>query len=67
MEGGQNAMTTRETVEIIRESPLWRQLSIGEKMDALLYAVETVDGMKASRYEQIDVSDIIGEIFSGSN
>ncbi len=60
-------MTTRETVEIIRESPLWDILTTGEKLDALLDAVQNIDGMRESRYEQIDVTDIIGEIFKGYN
>ena len=29
-------MTMRETVEIIKESPLWDVLTTGEKLDALL-------------------------------
>lgn len=60
-------MTSRETVEIIRESPLWDRLTTGEKLDALLDAVENIDGMRTSRYEQVDVTDIIGEIFRGHN
>jgi hypothetical protein len=58
-------MTMRETVEIIKESPLWNMLTTGEKLDALLDAVENIDGAKTSRNEQIDVTDIIGEIFKG--
>ncbi len=57
-------MTTRETMEIIRESPLWDMLTIGEKIDALLHAVQNVDGLRSKRTEQVDVSDIIGEIFN---
>ncbi len=60
-------MTMREAVEIIRESPLWECLTIGEKLDALLYAVDTVEGLRTMRNEQLDVSDIIGEIFAGYN
>jgi hypothetical protein len=56
-------MTMRETVEIITESQLWQMLPLGEKMDALLYAVENLDGSRSGRNEQIDISDIIGEIF----
>lgn len=60
-------MTTRETVEIIKESPLWDLLTTGEKLDALLDAVHNIDGLRQSRDEQIDVTDIIGEIFRGYN
>ena len=60
-------MTTRKTVEIIRESPLWDILTTGEKLDALLDAVQNIDGMREQRYEQIGVTDIIGEIFKGYN
>jgi hypothetical protein len=51
-------------MEIIRESPLWDMLTIGEKIDALLHAVQNVDGLRSKRTEQVDVSDIIGEIFN---
>ena len=64
---GQKAMTMRETVEIISESPLWQTLSLGEKMDAILHAVDSVEGMLASRREEIDISDLIGEIFRDDN
>lgn len=60
-------MTVRESVEIIRESALWDVLTTGEKLDALLDAVHNIDGMRASQDEQIDVTDIIGEIFRGYN
>jgi len=60
-------MNMRETVEIIKESPLWDILTTGEKLDALLDAVQNIDGMRTSRDEQIDVTDIIGEIFRGYN
>jgi hypothetical protein len=60
-------MTTKETVEIIRESPLWQTLSVGEKMDAIVYAVESVEEMLARRTEEVDITDIIGEIFADYN
>lgn len=60
-------MNMRETVEIIKESPMWDILTTGEKLDALLDAVQNIDGMRTSRDEQIDVTDIIGEIFRGYN
>ena len=64
---GQKAMTMRETVEIIRESPLWETLSVGEKMDAIVHAIEIVTGRQENRREEVDISDIIGEIFTDKN
>lgn len=61
---GQKAMTTRDTIEAVRESPLWGTLSIGEKLDALLYAVESAEEVLANRREYLDISDIVGEIFA---
>jgi len=60
-------MTMRETVEIISESPLWQTLSLGEKMDAILHAMGSIEGMPASRREEVDISDLIGEIFRDDN
>jgi len=57
----------RETVEIIRESPLWETLSVGEKMDAIVHAIEIVTGRQENRREEVDISDIIGEIFTDKN
>ena len=57
----------REPVDIIRESPMRQYLTIGEKIDALLYAVDSVDGLRTTRTVPVDVSDIIGELFAGHN
>lgn len=60
-------MTMRDTIEAIKESPLWVTLTLGEKLDALLYAVNSAEGAMLSRYERVDVSDIVGEIFCDYN
>jgi len=57
----------RDTIEAIKESPLWVTLTLGEKLDALLYAVNSTEGAMLSRYEHVDVSDIVGEIFCDYN
>jgi hypothetical protein len=60
-----DAMTTKETMDIIRESPLWQSLPLRERIEAIAYALETV-GCKLDRREYArDISDIIGEIYSG--
>ena len=64
---GQKAMTMRETVEIIRESPLWETLSVGEKMEAIVHAIDSITGAQENRREEVDISDIIGEIFRDNN
>ena len=60
-------MTMRDTIDAVKESPLWGTLTLGEKLDALLYAVSSAEGSVPSRYEQVDVSDIVGEIFADYN
>ncbi|MBA4374196.1 MAG: hypothetical protein C0402_15200 [Thermodesulfovibrio sp.] len=60
-------MTMRDTIDAIKESPLWSTLTLGEKLDALLYAANSAEGVLLSRYEQVDISDIVGEIFSDYN
>ena len=60
-------MTMRDTVEAIKESPLWVTLTLGEKLDALLYAVNSTEGAVPSGCEHLDVSDIVGEIFADYN
>lgn len=57
-------MTMRDTFDAVKESPLWTTLTLGEKLDALLYAVSSAEGASPGRYEQADVSDLVGEIFS---
>lgn len=60
-----DTMTTKETMDIIRESPLWKSLPLREKVKAIAYALETV-GCKLNRREDArDISDIIDEIYSG--
>ncbi|MGC2063087.1 MAG: hypothetical protein WA610_08915 [Thermodesulfovibrionales bacterium] len=57
----------RDTIEAIKDSPLWSTLTLGEKLDALLYAVGSAEETMLSRYEHVDVSDIVGEIFADYN
>ncbi len=38
-------MTIRETADIIRESSLWNELTIKEKVLALTHAIEVVEGI----------------------
>ena len=56
------AMTKREIIDIIKESPLWNFLSIGERKDALAYAVKSVNRMSLQE-DKTDISDTVGEVF----
>ncbi|MBI5639452.1 MAG: hypothetical protein HZA17_03405 [Nitrospirae bacterium] len=62
----EDIMTARETVDIIRESSLWKTLTIKEKVEALAYAMVSVEDRLNTPGEEnaADVSDLIGEIFS---
>lgn len=63
----QKIMTMRETIEIIRESPLWGALSKSEKIDALDYALASAVGLPVDSSDQTDITDFIGEIFIDNN
>ncbi len=54
-------MTAKETVEIIRDSSLWKVLSIKERLEATAYAMR----ITGNAIEDEDVSDIIGEVYAG--
>ncbi len=54
-------MTASEIKDIVKESGIWRLLSPGDKIDALVYAVE--HDVDVPPYESPDVSDIISEMF----
>jgi hypothetical protein len=56
-------MTAREMMDIIRESALWNYLSMRQKKDALVYAVERLRSISPDNHEHDDVSDIVGEVF----
>jgi hypothetical protein len=56
-------MTAREMMDIIRESALWNYLSMRQKKDALVYAVERLRSISPDNQEHDDVSDIVGEVF----
>ena len=56
-------MTIPELKEIVKESGIWKLLSPGDKIEALVYAVEHDADMLANPYEHLDVTDIIVEMF----
>ncbi len=56
-------MTAREIIDIVRESALWDYLSISEKKDALVYAVKSIQNVSVDKEEQVDIADIVGEVF----
>lgn len=58
-------MTKKETMDIIRESPLWKSLPLRERFEAIAYALEAVGCKLDRREDALDISDIIGEIYSG--
>lgn len=58
-------MTRKETIDIIRQSSLWETLSVQEKVEAISYALESIDCKLDKCGDSKDVSDIIGEIYSG--
>jgi hypothetical protein len=58
-------MTAKETVDIIRESALWNTLTIKEKVLALAYAMEAVEGrLHEAERSQEETTDLVGEIYS---
>lgn len=54
-------MTVRETLDIISDSSLWETLSIGERIDAVAYAMK----ITGSNCDNEDISDLIGEVYAG--
>lgn len=54
-------MTAKEAVEIISDSSLWKTLSIKERIDAIAYAMK----IAGSTLDEKDVSDVVGEVYSG--
>ena len=56
-----NAMTARETIEIISYSSLWKTLSKKERAEAAAYAIKST-GIKL---EDEDVFELIGEVYAG--
>jgi hypothetical protein len=58
-------MTRKETIDIIKQSSLWDTLSVKEKVEAISYALESIDCRLDRDGDTKDVSDIIGEIYSG--
>ena len=56
-------MTAKETIDIIRESPLWDTLLLGEKVEAIAHALEAAGcGPK----ETDDISVVVGETYAGN-
>lgn len=58
-------MTRKETIGIIRESSLWQSLSVREKVEAIAYALDSMGSSLESDGDDSDISDVIGEIYSG--
>ncbi|GAB4388549.1 MAG: hypothetical protein Kow0025_08530 [Thermodesulfovibrionales bacterium] len=58
-------MTRRETISIIRESSLWKSLSVREKVEAIAYALDSMGYSLDGDGDDGDISDVIGEIYSG--
>lgn len=56
-----DAMTARETIEIISNSSLWKMLSVGERLEAAAYAMH----IAGVNIDDEDVNDIIGEVYVG--
>ncbi len=56
-----DAMSAKETVEIISHSSLWKMLSIKEKIEAATYAL-SIAGIT---HMDEDVTDLVGEVYSG--
>ena len=57
------AMTMKDTAEAVRESSMWNLLSTGERIGALLYALDRSED-PSDRYGHSDVTDIVGEVYS---
>ncbi len=54
-------MRAKETVAIIKDSSLWKILSIKERLEAVAYTMH----ITGDTIEEDDVSDIIGEVYAG--
>lgn len=58
-------MTTKETIEALRNSDIWQCLSAEEKLDAISYALVATGSRFHMAYETAEISDVIGETYSG--
>jgi hypothetical protein len=58
-------MTKKETMDTLRESPLWKSLPLREKIEAISHALEAAGSKVDGKEDARDISDIIGEIYSG--
>lgn len=58
-------MTSRETIEALRNSDIWTCLSSEEKIDAICYALAAVGSKIHARNDAIDMADLIGETYRG--
>ncbi len=59
-------MSAKEAMDIVRDSALWKILSVQERVEALLYAIE-VAGCKSDLVDDAceDVIDSVGEVYAG--
>ena len=53
-------MTTKEIIEILKESPLFEKITSQEKYEAIAHTME-VAGME---YRSEDIKEIVGEVFT---
>ena len=58
-------MTTRETIEALKNSDIWGCLSDEEKADAICYALSAVGLRFRPIPERADVADLLGETYGG--
>jgi hypothetical protein len=58
-------MTEKETMDAGRQSHLWRSLPLRDRIEAISHALETVGSKVDMREDARDISDLIGEIYSG--
>ncbi len=58
-------MTTRETIEALRNSEIWVCLSDEEKADAISYALSALGLKFHPRAERDDVAGLLGETYGG--
>ena len=58
-------MTKRETIDILKQSQLWNTLSVQERVDVVAYTLNSIRG-DGQDDEELELTDIIGEIYTGN-
>lgn len=58
-------MTDKQTMDAGRESQLWKSLPLSDRIQAISHALETVGSKVQGGEDARDISDVIGEIYSG--